>query len=84
MEGKAPALKVTAPCWRLDIHGAADLVEEVVRLDGAIRMPSTPLPRAEGVAKPVLTSLQKRADAGAAHARGARAGGGRHLVVHPA
>ncbi|MBI4724460.1 MAG: phenylalanine--tRNA ligase subunit beta, partial [Rhodomicrobium sp.] len=60
VEGKAPALSVTPPSWRPDIHGAADLVEEVVRLSGADRIPSTPLPRDPGVAKAVLTASQKR------------------------
>ena len=60
VEGRAPALTVTAPSWRPDIHGAADLVEEVVRLSGADRIPSTPLPRAAGVSRPSLTPSQKR------------------------
>ncbi|MGO9984248.1 MAG: phenylalanine--tRNA ligase subunit beta, partial [Rhodomicrobium sp.] len=60
IEGKAPALTVTPPSWRPDIHGAADLVEEAVRLSGAERIPSTPLPRDPGVAKAVLTASQKR------------------------
>jgi phenylalanyl-tRNA synthetase beta chain len=60
VEGKAPALKVTPPSWRPDIHGAADLIEEVVRLSGAERIPATPLPRDPGVAKAVLTPAQKR------------------------
>jgi phenylalanyl-tRNA synthetase beta chain len=60
VEGKAPALTVTPPSWRPDVHGAADLVEEVVRLSGAERIPSTPLPRDPGVGKPVLTVSQKR------------------------
>ena len=60
VEGKAPALSVTPPSWRPDVHGAADLVEEVVRLSGAERIPSTPLPREPGVAKAVLTASQKR------------------------
>jgi phenylalanyl-tRNA synthetase beta chain len=59
-EGKAPALSMTPPSWRPDIHGAADLVEEVVRLSGTDRIPSTPLPRDAGVAKAVLTASQKR------------------------
>ncbi len=58
--GKAPALSVTPPSWRPDIHGAPDLVEEAVRLSGTDRIPSTPLPRDPGVAKPVLTPSQKR------------------------
>jgi phenylalanyl-tRNA synthetase beta chain len=59
-EGKAPALSITPPSWRPDIHGAVDLVEEVVRLSGTDRIPSTPLPRDAGVAKAVLTPSQKR------------------------
>ena len=47
--------------WRPDVHGAADLVEEVVRIAGLDAIPSTPLPRNGGVAKPVLTERQKRA-----------------------
>lgn len=60
VEGQAPALAVTAPSWRPDIHGAADLVEEVVRLSGAERIPSTPLPRDPGITPAVLTNSQKR------------------------
>ncbi len=60
VEGQAPSLTVTAPSWRPDIHGAADLVEEVVRLSGADRIPSTPLPRDAGVTRAVLTASQKR------------------------
>ena len=48
------------PTWRPDIHGPADLVEEVVRIAGLDRIPATPLPRGEGVARAVLTEKQKR------------------------
>jgi phenylalanyl-tRNA synthetase beta chain len=60
LSGKGPDYKVSAPSWRPDVHGAADLVEEIVRLKGVDSIPSTPLPRGLGVAKPVLTSGQKR------------------------
>lgn len=50
---------VTVPSWRRDIDGPADLVEEVVRMVGLDNVPSTPLPRADGVAKPTATPLQK-------------------------
>jgi phenylalanyl-tRNA synthetase beta chain len=50
---------VTVPSWRRDVDGSADLVEEVVRMVGLDNVPSTPLPRAEGVAKPTATPLQK-------------------------
>lgn len=50
---------VTPPSWRRDVEGSADLVEEVVRIVGLDHIPSTPLPRAAGVAKPTATPMQK-------------------------
>lgn len=52
--------RVTVPGWRPDIHGPADLVEEVIRIHGLDKVPSTPLPRAAVVPQPVLTPMQKR------------------------
>jgi phenylalanyl-tRNA synthetase beta chain len=52
---------ITAPTWRPDIEGKADIVEEIVRIYGVDNVPSIPLPRPEGVAAPVLTPMQKRA-----------------------
>jgi phenylalanyl-tRNA synthetase beta chain len=49
---------VRYPTWRPDIDGAADIVEEVVRIHGLDKVPSTPLPRADGVAKPTATPQQ--------------------------
>ncbi|MDX3908320.1 MAG: phenylalanine--tRNA ligase subunit beta [Sphingobium sp.] len=49
---------ITVPSWRRDIDGAADIVEEVVRIHGLDNVPSTPLPRAPGVAKPTATPEQ--------------------------
>jgi phenylalanyl-tRNA synthetase beta chain len=57
--GAAVPWTVSVPSWRRDVDGAADLVEEVVRLHGLDRVVSTPLPRAEGVAKPTATPAQK-------------------------
>lgn len=56
--GAAP-WTVTVPSWRRDVDGAADLVEEVVRLHGLDKVQSVPLPRAEGVAVPTATAAQK-------------------------
>ncbi|CAA2136986.1 phenylalanine--tRNA ligase subunit beta [Hyphomicrobium sp. ghe19] len=64
IEGKPNAAKITVPTWRPDVHGAADLVEEVVRIAGLDRIPATPLPRADGIARAVLTEKQKRARRG--------------------
>jgi phenylalanyl-tRNA synthetase beta chain len=54
-----PDWQVTPPSWRRDVEGSADLVEEVVRMVGLDHVPSTALPRADGVAKPTATPLQK-------------------------
>jgi len=56
---KVSGASVIVPSWRRDIDGPADLVEEVVRMVGLDNVPSTPLPRADGVAKPTATPLQK-------------------------
>jgi phenylalanyl-tRNA synthetase beta chain len=60
IDGKGNSVKVTAPSWRPDIHGAADLVEEIVRIAGLDKVPSVPMPRTSGVARPVLTETQRR------------------------
>ncbi len=52
--------QVGVPSWRRDVDGEADIVEEVVRIHGFEHIPSTPLPRAEGVAKPTATAAQTR------------------------
>jgi phenylalanyl-tRNA synthetase beta chain len=49
---------VSIPTWRRDIDGPADLVEEVVRIAGIDNVPSTALPRTEGVARPTATPEQ--------------------------
>lgn len=60
IEGKGATVKVTVPSWRPDAHGAADLVEEVVRIVGLDKVPSAPMSRAAGVARAVLTETQRR------------------------
>ena len=53
--------EVTPPTWRPDVCGSADLVEEVARIASLTKLEGVPLPRvSSGVAKPILTSLQKR------------------------
>ncbi len=60
VDGTPPSLSVTPPSWRPDIHGAVDLVEEVVRLSGAERIDAVPLARPPGIMRPLLTASQKR------------------------
>ena len=50
---------ITVPGWRPDIDGAADVVEEVVRIHGLDNIASVPLPREDGVARPTATAAQK-------------------------
>src|SRR5712672_1892965 len=58
--GSGPNLKVAVPSWRPDVHGAADIVEELVRIIGVDRVPSTPFGRGSLARKPVLTTIQTR------------------------
>ncbi|WBH17659.1 phenylalanine--tRNA ligase subunit beta [Sphingomonas radiodurans] len=51
--------QVTPPTWRRDVDGTADLVEEVIRIEGIDNIPSTPLARIPGVATPTATPEQK-------------------------
>jgi phenylalanyl-tRNA synthetase beta chain len=60
VKGKGQTVTVTAPTWRPDIDGTADLVEEVIRIVGLDKVTPTPLPRNFGIARPVLTTSQNR------------------------
>ena len=51
--------RVTPPTWRPDVDGPADLVEEVIRIEGIEKVAPVPLPRDPGVARPTATPLQK-------------------------
>jgi phenylalanyl-tRNA synthetase beta chain len=53
--------KVSVPTSRPDVMVKADVVEQILRIAGVDRAPTTALPRLDlGVPRPVLTSLQKR------------------------
>ena len=60
MAGPGPVVKVAVPSWRTDVHGKADIVEEIVRIYGVDKVPMTPFERGEDARKPVLTPLQLR------------------------
>ena len=58
--GNGPVVKVAVPSWRADVHGKADIVEEIVRIIGVDRVPLTPFERGDIQRKPVLTPIQLR------------------------
>ncbi len=52
--------EVTAPTWRPDIEGKADLVEEIMRLVGVDHIEPQPLEKLAGVNGRILTTAQVR------------------------
>ncbi|MGI9425025.1 MAG: phenylalanine--tRNA ligase subunit beta, partial [Hyphomicrobiaceae bacterium] len=60
VDGKGSEVTVAIPSWRPDMRGAADLVEEVIRIVGLDKVPSAAMPRQHGVTRAVLTDSQKR------------------------
>ena len=60
IQGTGP-LQVMPPSWRSDVHEMADLVEEIIRIHGLEKVPSTPMSRPYAIARPVVTESQKRA-----------------------
>ncbi|GER05856.1 phenylalanine--tRNA ligase beta subunit [Iodidimonas muriae] len=54
-------IMVRVPSWRPDVDGEADLVEDILRIEGYDKVPSVALPRLHDVARPTLTLGQSRA-----------------------
>jgi len=59
VEGNGP-WQAAVPPWRPDIVGEADLVEEVTRVWGFDKIPTTSLPRLSPTSKPVRDAAQRR------------------------
>jgi len=59
VEGSGPWTAAVPP-WRPDIVGEADLVEEVTRVWGFDKIPTTSLPRLSPTSKPVRDASQRR------------------------
>jgi phenylalanyl-tRNA synthetase beta chain len=60
VSGEGPVVSVKVPSWRPDVTLKADLVEEVMRIEGVDTVPVTPLPRLNDVAPRMLTTMQNR------------------------
>ncbi len=58
--GSGALVKVAVPSWRSDVHGKADIVEEIVRIFGVDKVAMTPFERGDTPRKPVLKPLQLR------------------------
>ncbi len=58
VETKGKDWVLTRPSWRPDIHGPADIVEEILRIEGYDNIPS--LPFTAPLDNPILTPTQKR------------------------
>ena len=60
VSGGGETVSVSAPSWRPDIEGKADLVEEVMRIHGENNIDPQPLPNHDAVNGRILTTLQIR------------------------
>jgi phenylalanyl-tRNA synthetase beta chain len=53
-------ISVGVPSWRPDVQGEPDLVEEIARVASLSKLKGKPISRPAGVARPVLTPMQRR------------------------
>ncbi|MEM8842774.1 MAG: phenylalanine--tRNA ligase subunit beta, partial [Pseudomonadota bacterium] len=64
VSGSGAALSAAVPPWRPDVHGEADLVEEIARVASLSKLQSKPMPSPRvGVAAPTMTRMQRREQA---------------------
>jgi phenylalanyl-tRNA synthetase beta chain len=60
VSGAGDTVQVAVPSWRPDVFGKADLVEEVMRVNGINKIEPQPLPALDSVSKKILTTGQIR------------------------
>ncbi len=52
---------ITPPSWRPDIDGVADIVEEIIRINGYDKIPSIKLSRSHYIARPAMSIKHRQA-----------------------
>ncbi len=60
VSGDGETMQVTPPPWRGDIDGEADLVEEIVRINGFDKIAAVSLSRPHVISRPALSPAQQR------------------------
>ncbi|MCB1385823.1 MAG: phenylalanine--tRNA ligase subunit beta [Nitratireductor sp.] len=60
VSGTGETVQVAVPSWRPDVFGKADIVEEVMRVNGVNRIAPQPLPSMGSVSQKILTLGQTR------------------------
>ncbi len=80
--GQGERVKIAVPSWRPDVHGKADIVEEVVRILGVDRVPLDAVRPRRGAAQAGADADPIAHAQGQARARRAQPGRGGDLVVH--
>lgn len=58
-DGPDGSIQASVPSWRGDVQGEADLVEEVLRVNGYDAIPAVPLPKLTTLTQPALNPAQK-------------------------
>ncbi|MFQ5971353.1 MAG: phenylalanine--tRNA ligase subunit beta [Alphaproteobacteria bacterium] len=61
LDGAGETIQVTPPSWRPDVLGEADLIEEIVRINGLDAIPAVPLERETALPRPAITPRQRLA-----------------------
>ena len=60
LQGSGASVPVNVPSWRGDVVGEADLVEEIIRVNGLDQIAAVPLPRTDITLQPKLTPRQRQ------------------------
>ena len=58
--GEGEAMTVAPPPWRGDIDGEADLIEEIVRINGFDKIEAVSMSRPHVIGRPALSPTQRR------------------------